>query len=184
VAPKRNTRTKKQKNSLPWGPMFLSFAVGAFVMFLLHLKDNVQPTQISEKSHKVKKEKKTHVEPKFEFYTLLPETEVVVDEPDTSKKIIVTAPVQPGNKKESKVKKVKYMLQVGSFRKASDADAHKAKLAFLGIESTIQTVTVDGKETWHRVQVGPIIGRDKVDALKKKLQKNGIDSLLVRAKNG
>jgi len=182
VAQKRNTRITQQKKSLPWGPMFLSFAVGLFVMFLIHLKDDVVPEKTG---HQAKVEKKSKaIEPTFEFYSLLPETEVVVDEPKLSKKIIVTAPVQAEKNKKNSVNKVKYMLQVGSFRKLSDADAHKAKLAFLGIESKVQTVTIDNKDTWHRVQVGPIIGRKKADALKKHLQQNGIDSLLVRAKRG
>jgi cell division protein FtsN len=54
----------------------------------------------------------------------------------------------------------------------------------LGIESKVQTVTIDSKETWHRVQVGPIAGRDKADALQKQLRENDIDSLLMRAKHG
>ena len=184
MAQKRNTRTTQQKKSLPWGPMFLSFAVGLFIMFLVHLKDDVVPEKTS---HKAKVEKKSKaIEPTFEFYSLLPETEVVVDEPKLSKKVIVTSPVQTATKKDKKnlVDKVIYMLQVGSFRKLSDADAHKAKLAFLGIESKVQTVTIDNKDTWHRVQVGPIIGRNKADALKKQLKQNGIDSLLMRAKHG
>ena len=80
--------------------------------------------------------------------------------------------------------KTSYMVQVGSFRKSSDADAFKAKLAFLGIESKVQTVTIDNKDTWHRVHIGPIVGRDKADALQKQLKQNDIDSLLMRAKHG
>jgi len=180
VAQKRNTRNASQQQNLPWGPMLLSFAVGLFVMFLVHLKDNVEPeNRDTAKSSKPKAEKKSKtVEPTFEFYSLLPEMEVVVDRP---KQAIVTSPTQKKvlNRSDDEVN---YLLQVGSFRKSSDADAHKAKLAFLGIESKVQTVTIDNKDTWHRVQVGPIIGRKKADAVKSQLLKNKIDSLLVRAK--
>jgi cell division protein FtsN len=55
-------------------------------------------------------------------------------------------------------------------------------LAFLGVESRVQTVTIDNKETWHRVQIGPISGRAQADALQKKLRDNNFDSLLMRAK--
>jgi cell division protein FtsN len=72
------------------------------------------------------------------------------------------------------------MIQVGSFKKLADADGFRAKLALLGIESKVQTVTIDNKDTWHRVQIGPIAGRNKADALQRQLQENQIDSLLLR----
>ena len=82
------------------------------------------------------------------------------------------------------VDKVSYLIQVGSFKNAKDADGFKARLALLGIESKVQTVTIDNTATWHRVQVGPIVGRDKVDQLQRQLKKNSIDSLLMRARHG
>jgi len=184
VAAKRNARHQAQQKSLPWGPMLISFLVGLFVMFLVHLNDNVTPEDDNNKSAKTQAEKKSKaIEPTFEFYSLLPEMEVVVERPQQA---VVTSPTQQKTTKETKNSKdeIRYLLQVGSFRKSADADAYKAKLAFLGIESKVQTVTIDNKDTWHRVQVGPIIGRKKADAVKSQLQKNKIDSLLVRAKNG
>jgi cell division protein FtsN len=194
VAEKRNSRNSAPKKSMPWGPMFLSFAVGAFIMFLLHIKDN--PTTVAPQNKAIEKKVakvKNGVEPTFEFYTLLPEMEVVVETPKKSEPPVVTLPTTPktmatattaNTTNDQSIDKVSYLLQVGSFRKAVDADAYKAKLAFLGVESRVQTVTIDDKDTWHRVQVGPIIGRDKADALQKQLKQNSIDSLLMRAKNG
>jgi cell division protein FtsN len=186
VAVKRNTRNSPNtanKNGLPWGPMFISFAVGAFIMFLANINDNPTADVSGEKQTKEKRDKKA-VAPTFEFYTLLPEMEVVVDNNSKNRPTIVTLPTNPTTNPEQSVAKINYLLQVGSFRKASDADAYKAKLAFLGIESKVQKVTINNQDTWHRVQVGPIIGRDKADALQKKLEQNNIDSLLMRAKNG
>lgn len=180
----RNNRVTQQKNGLPWGPMLLSFVVGGFVMFLVHLNNNVEPDLKSTKAEKAEVEKKSNaVEPTFEFYSLLPEMEVIVDKPKSPKRVIVTSPAQKATTPSSSAEKTRYMLQVGSFKNASDADTHRAKLAFLGIESKVQTVTIDNKDTWHRVQVGPIIGRVKADKLKKQLEKNDIDSLLVRTKS-
>jgi len=187
VAAKRNSRKTQQKKSLPIGPMLISFAVGAFAVFLLHLKDNV-PADQSTSVVQAKVEKKSKaIEPTFDFYTLLPEMEVVVDLPKQSRKTIVTSPPQqqPKQAKTTKpVEKISYMIQVGSFRNLKDVDGFRARLALLGVESKIQTVTIDNKDTWHRVQVGPIIGREKADALQKQLKQNGIDSLLMRAKHG
>ena len=188
----RNTRNKVEPRIIPWIPMFISFGLGLFIMFLFHLNDNVTPTSTPKKEKMVAKvEKKPNtVEPTFEFYSLLPEMEVVVNDRPTPK----VKPAQRPEKvtpdaKPKPVKKVddtaSYLLQVGSFKKLNDADGFKARLAFLGIESKVQTVTINtdnNKVTWHRVQVGPMIGRKKADTVKKQLKQNKIDSLLVRMK--
>ena len=205
MAARRNTRkpTPKQGGSMPWGPMLISFAVGAFVMFLLHLKDNVPADQQQAKTTQ-QQQKRAGVEPTFDFYTLLPETEVVVEKPkpiaNQPQKPIVSSPPEemaeppkPLNETSQQTQQaaveqpadaVTYMIQVGSFKKLEDADGFRARLAFLGIESKVQTVTIDNADTWHRVQVGPVAGREKADALQKQLRDNNIDSLLLRAKHG
>ncbi len=201
MAAKRNTRNQQQqRGSMPWGPMLLSFAVGAFVMFLVHLKDNVPADGVPKTAQK--QEKSSGIEPTFDFYTLLPESEEVVTRPQTAEQPIVTAPpeqtaetapdqvaetttqTQQQDTETAEAETESYMIQVGSFKKLSDADAYRAKLAFLGVESKVQTVTIDDKDTWHRVQVGPINGRTQADALQKQLRENDIDSLLLRAKHG
>ncbi|HCC81478.1 MULTISPECIES: SPOR domain-containing protein [unclassified Methylophaga] len=181
---------------MPWGPMLISFAVGAFVMFLLHLKENV-PADKQQAKTTQQQQKKSSVEPTFDFYTLLPETEVVVEKPKTianqPQKPIVSSPPEeisapPEQTQqaatEAPADDVSFMIQVGSFKKLEDADGFRARLAFLGIESKVQTVTIDNTDTWHRVQVGPVVGRSKADALQKQLRDNDIDSLLLRAKHG
>ena len=198
MATRRNTRkqSSKQGGSMPWGPMLISFAVGAFVMFLLHLKENV-PADKQQAKTTQQQQKKSSVEPTFDFYTLLPETEVVVEKPKTianqPQKPIVSSPPEeisapPEQTQqaatEAPADDVSFMIQVGSFKKLEDADGFRARLAFLGIESKVQTVTIDNTDTWHRVQVGPVVGRSKADALQKQLRDNDIDSLLLRAKNG
>lgn len=180
MATRKNARNAAKEKTMPWGLMLLSFAVGAFAMFLLHLKNNV-PAELSSGDVIVEEQKiNKHVEPTFDFYTLLPEMEVVVNTPKQT--TVVTSPAQkvPASTQQQKDR---YLIQVGSFRNASDADGFKAKLALLGIESKIQTVTIDNKDTWHRVQIGPITGRDKADKLQIQLKQNAIKSLLMRAKH-
>ncbi len=191
MATKRNTRNKRHQpdKSIPWRTMLVSFAVGAFVMFLFHL-NRIEPTTETSKNTSTatvkKQQKQKAIEPTFDFYTLLPEMEVVVDEPQQSQsKKIVSAPAQHDEQKSaSQVDKTRYILQVGSFRKAQDADSFRARLALLGIESKVQTVTIDNKDTWHRVQVGPITGQSNVEQMQRKLKQNSIDALLMRAKHG
>ncbi|MCX4192438.1 SPOR domain-containing protein [Methylophaga sp. OBS1] len=187
MAARRNTRNKEQGRSLPWGPMLLSFAVGAFVMFLLHLKDNVPEDKTGTTVKKAaEQEQAQSVEPTFDFYTLLPEMETVVENKNKGEQPVVTAPPEPPAAEPEPQTQTeaepaeRYMIQVGSFKKLADADGFRAKLALLGIESKVQTVTIDNKDTWHRVQIGPIAGRDQADALQRQLRENQIDSLLLR----
>jgi len=163
--------------------MLISFMVGGFIMFLVHLKDNVEPEQTKAAAALKEATKAKVIEPTFDFYTLLPEMEVVVDNQQQAQTAVATAPPTPTTTTTPAVKE-SFLLQAGSFRTVADADARKAELAFLGVESKVQEVTIDNKDTWHRVQIGPVIGRDQADALQKKLKQNNIDSLLMRAKHG
>jgi len=187
VAARRNTRNDTSSRSLPWGPMLLSFAVGAFVMFLLHLKDNVPEDKSTKTDTSAQQQKQKGVEPTFDFYTLLPEMEVMVENKNKGQQPIVTSPPEVQQAEPEVTAQAEpvasYMIQVGSFKKMADADGFRAKLALLGIESKVQTVTIDNTDTWHRVQIGPIAGREKADAVQKQLRQNDIDSLLLRAKH-
>ena len=123
--------------------------------------------------------------PRFEFYTLLPEKEIAI--PDTSLDAPATAPAAdpPAASRpapEAVPEGGRYLLQVGSFRSLEDADRLKARLAFLGLESSIQTVSIDGTETWHRVRVGPYSGRAELDAARARLAENQYESLVLRLK--
>ena len=186
----KRTMHKESGRTLPWGPMLLSFAVGAFVMFLLHLKDNVPEDMAGNAVKQELQQKKQAVEPTFDFYTLLPEMEVVVESRNKGQQPVVSSPAEQQDQPNTASQPVmpeaidSYMIQVGSFKKLADADGFRAKLALLGIESKVQTVTIDDKDTWHRVQIGPIAGRTKADALQRQLQENAIDSLLLKAKHG
>ena len=111
----------------------------------------------------------------FDFYTMLPDLEVVVPQesssagraPDTG-----TPVTAPG----------RYWLQAGSFKRYEDADRRKAELALLGFSSGIQAVSLDG-QTWHRVRIGPLESAGEAEAARRQLADNGIGSLAVREKN-
>jgi cell division protein FtsN len=111
----------------------------------------------------------------YDFFTVLPEMEVVVPERELEQQAAPDTP-EPANADEEQA----FILQVGSFRSAADAEAMKARLALLGSVANIQTVTVDGS-TWHRVRVGPVSGPRAADRLRRQLQDDGIDVLVVKA---
>jgi cell division protein FtsN len=110
----------------------------------------------------------------YDFFTVLPEMEVVVPERELEPPP-PTNPQQPTTSDDEDL----YVLQAGSFRSSADADQMKAQLALLGSMANIQTVTVDG-QTWHRVRVGPVRGTRQVNQLRNQLRENGIDTLVLK----
>ena len=113
--------------------------------------------------------------PKYDFFTVLPEMEVVVPEQELSERVRPEADTAaPGQVNESR-----YLLQVGSFRELADADQLKAQLALLGVVARVQSVTVNDA-TWHRVRVGPVNSAREADDVRSRLADNGIDSLVMK----
>ena len=104
---------------------------------------------------------------RYDFFTVLPEMEVVVPEQEIRKDA------------ETDVTSGSYVLQVGSFRNAADAERMKAQLALLGLVGQIQTVKVNDA-TWHRVRLGPYTSAREVDGLRRRLQENRIDSRVYK----
>lgn len=119
-------------------------------------------------------ESSTPEETGYDFFTVLPEMEVVVPERELSDQASPDAPPPPAGDGDQR-----FVLQAGSFRSAADADQMKAQLALLGAVANVQTVNVDG-ETWHRVRVGPVQGARAADQLRRQLQDNGIDVLVLK----
>ncbi len=108
---------------------------------------------------------------RFDFYSMLPNFEVVVpeQEPNVTRDTQTLAVVQPGN----------YVLQAGSFSRFEDADRRRAELALQGIESRVQRVSIDEK-TYHRVRIGPLQDLDKLNMIRSRLRKANIDVLRIR----
>lgn len=107
---------------------------------------------------------------RYDFFTVLPEMEVVVPNQELSRESDPDLPSGDASR---------YMLQVGSFRNAGDAEQMKARLALLGNVAAVQMVTVNG-ETWHRVRIGPVEGARRADEIRRGLQDNGIETLILR----
>ena len=102
---------------------------------------------------------------KFDFYTILPETESTVTEKEV---------------KESSIKKDNYFLQVGAFQDEADADNMKAKLALQGFEAVVQTATIPEKGVWHRVRVGPLNDIVQINKVRSELTTNGFNTDLIK----
>lgn len=69
----------------------------------------------------------------------------------------------------------KVYLQIGSFNNRTDADAQRAKLVMLGINSSVYSAKVNGT-TKYRVQTDKL-DQNQAGQIKKTLQQHNIDSL-------
>ena len=109
---------------------------------------------------------------RFAFYELLPKYEVVV--PKESLKPKATATPAPDDAKAGQ-----YLIQVGSFSDVKEAEAQKAKLALIGIESRVEKVTIDNSKTWYRVRIGPEKDQRAVETVLARLEENDIKAVVM-----
>jgi cell division protein FtsN len=72
-----------------------------------------------------------------------------------------------------------YFVQAGAFKSAEDAEAQRAKLAMLGIESLVSEREQAG-HTVHRVRAGPFNQKALADLTREQLEANGTEATLVR----
>lgn len=113
--------------------------------------------------------------PRFTFYELLPSQEVVIpgeDEPPPGTRAAAQAAQADGV----------YLIQVASYRDETEANQQKAQLALLGIEARVESVTIDNRDRYFRVRIGPERELAKAQAILDQLQANGLQGLLVRVK--
>ena len=59
----------------------------------------------------------------------------------------------------------------------------KASLALIGIEAEVQKVTINNKDTYHRVRSGPYSNQEKLNTARKLARENNISTLVIKLKN-
>lgn len=176
-----NYRQKSESLSL-WRWMLITALIISFVVFLVYLS-NIGSKQTppqpdaaaapeAAKSEAPKPEKKPEgpVLPQFDFYTILPEKEVIVPDYEIS--------TRAREERVGQAKTASYYLQAGSFKDFKDADSLRAKLALMGIESKVEKAKV-GNVVWNRVKMGPYAQMTSVSAIRARLRGNGIDVIVI-----
>lgn len=181
--PSRKRRASRARGQRRWPWLFGGLAAGVLVSFaayILVLRPAHKSAQVTAEKPaasapkavaKPSEEKESKEKARFEFYKMLPEMEVKIP------KDALDAPRSGTQKPEQDGL---YILQVGSFRSLAEADKLKAQLAFLGIESSIQSVIINNDGTWYRVQVGPYKNLKDLQQARATLQRNNIDFKLLR----
>lgn len=92
--------------------------------------------------------------------------------------VVTTAP-PPAKPLAPGVDPFSYFVQAGAFRTAEDAEAQRAKLSLLGLESRVTEREQSGR-TVFRVRVGPFDRKEDADRSKERLDSNGFETALVR----
>lgn len=120
--------------------------------------------------------------PRFDFYKILPgnaeATPEAKKEADPKAAENKAKGEKDSTQKDGQLKEPVY-LQTGSFQNAADADSHKARLALLGAEASVQQVMLQEK-VWYRVRLGPFKKMDDVNNMRADLAKQGIDAKIVK----
>lgn len=102
---------------------------------------------------------------RFDFYNLLPQQEVTMEEVPEYKSTPRDAESLPS-----------YMLQVGSFKSKEDASRFSGGLTKKGYKPVIAA----SSNGWHRVRIGPFKGRRELNKAQNDMARSGIQSLLIR----
>jgi len=180
-------KNQQQTTVVWWKWLLIVLLIALFVAFLFFLRGSgseieKQKKQVSTLSvaKKVKKtvtpkhQNKKPEEPRFDFYTILPETEIEVPDYEIN--------TRSREERVGKAKSSKYIVQAGSFREFSEADKLRARLALIGIESRIEKAKI-GSVVWNRVKMGPYSRSSSVSLIKKRLKNNGIDAIVTEIKS-
>jgi cell division protein FtsN len=183
---RRKHKQAKRKEEYPgWVWLVFGLTIGLSVAFAIYVnglsripvvvaKQNTQQPALdntSEKQNEVAVVVPAEPKDRFNFYSMLPNFEVIVpeQEPDVTKDVEPQAVVEPGV----------YILQAGSFTLLEDADRRRAELALQGIESRVQRVSID-ENTFHRVRIGPLQDLDELNMVRSRLRQANIDVLRIR----
>lgn len=108
---------------------------------------------------------------KYDFYTILPDSEAVVEDSEWER---LSRTHEAG---------VSYVLQAAAYNRYADADRLKARLAINGLASEIQKITASNKRTYYRVRLGPFDRAIDAEDANRKLAKLGIKALRLKVRN-
>lgn len=170
-----------------WVWMVAGLCVGLAIAAIVYIKRPLKPTTDNDSitavmPDKPDNQKKDPIKlppkekPRFTFYELLPNQEVVVPRD-------VQAPAGAKAGAASTDDDGLYIIQVASYRKQADADAQRAKLALLGVEARVEKITIDNKDTFYRVRTAPERGLARAHTTMARLESNGLQqTMMVKVK--
>jgi len=191
MAVRRRSAGSRSKGVPRWLMLLLGLGIGiAGVYFYQMLRERgvnlSSVTKVFTSSEKKTDDKKKDAEtkpakPKFDFYTILPETETVLPE-KTPAKTKAKPEARPETAKVAPEPGVSYMLQAASFATFSEADQLKARLTISGLGAQIQKVSIEGRGDYYRVRLGPFSKIEELDSASQQLQQIGLKPIRLKVK--
>jgi cell division protein FtsN len=103
-----------------------------------------------------------------------------IDTPTSPVAVDTPAPPKPEPTAEPR-SEGRYLLQAGAFAASGDAEALKAKIAFLGLSARVESAQIQNK-TVYRVRMGPYGTATELAEAKRKLAGGGLPALAIKAK--
>ncbi|MYB89484.1 MAG: SPOR domain-containing protein [Proteobacteria bacterium] len=175
---RKKKRSTRSSSSVPaWAWLALGIVIGIGIAMLIDIDGwYVDKDQAQSVAQEAGKTAEPPIKRNFDFYTLLPELEIIIPQEETG-----LPDKQPAKQTAPPTHKGGYLLQAGSFKSFNDADSLKARLALLGIEANVQSVDVNNTQ-WHRVRVGPSSDRQALEQIRMRLRTHQIDTILMQAK--
>lgn len=168
MAPKdyvsRGRSTKKAPPpppSLPWVRIVVTLVlVVGFVGFLWTIKDKAPESPAEEATTSADSQSQEDELPEmtkeeWAFIKTLPEYNVEIEA------------------REQQARERPYLMQCGSFRRESQAQEMKAKIAFLGLIAQVKPSDGDSGR-WHRVILGPYTSKRKAERDRHAIRQSGI----------
>ena len=158
-----------------WTGLAIGLAIGLSVALAVHLHDReipatVEPVpeaaaapasaQAGEEDAAATGDTATN----FDFYKMLPEQEVEVPPPSTTRAGVT-----------STLPQVEVVLQAGSFKSQDQAEKLRGRLAMYGVGAKIQRFALED-ETWYRVRIGPIATVEELEGIRAKLAEAEIEA--------
>lgn len=118
--------------------------------------------------------------PKYDFYDVLREREVVIPDAELNAQAQREAAAPADAAPPANADTARYLIQAGAFRSAADAEALKARIALAGEIARVESAQTD-TGTIYRVRLGPYPNAGALAAAKRTLGSHGIEAMAIRA---
>lgn len=76
----------------------------------------------------------------------------------------------------------KFLIQVAAFRSRADAEQRIAALALTGLTARVEQITIDNKDTWYRVRLGPYGSTAAAAEAQQRLKAQGFNGVVMKVK--
>jgi cell division protein FtsN len=194
----RPRRTNRQQDrGLPgWVILLIGVALGLLIASLLYFTYGGDAEEMSApeppaETDDIEKSETGISLPRFEFYSILPELEVVIPEQFTDSLRKVLQPTEEADQTAEPDTNVKqpqteknsgtYFIQAGSFKNAEDAERMKIKLLLLGLDVKLKSVNIEDVK-YHRVRIGPLTDYESFEMARKRLKDNDVQFLVLKSR--